>query len=202
MRKIVTILIITLVLSFPTTAFAETPSKEAEVSVSNIPDIINVGESIELSAVTVKQGSSYEEKWNGATAEGTVFDENTNEYISKAVFYAEKPGTYVINYQIKMRAGNSNSYFTGTVEKTIKVINSVSVKGAAIRNLVFNETDSDGSISGYSVQGRTYILWSDGSATPYGSIFFFMRADEISKDIRVSFTVESKEYSYLVTVDR
>ncbi len=204
MRKIVPTLIITLLLlSFPVAVLAETLSKEAEVSVSNIPDIINIGEIIELSAVTVKQGSYYEDKWNGAVAVDTVFNGDRDEYISKAVFYADKPGTYVIKYEIKMRAGNSNIYFTGTVEKTVIVINSMAVEGADIRNIVFNEvTDSDGNISGYSVKGITYILWSDGSATPYGSISFFMSADEISRDVRVSFNVDGVNYSYVVTIDR
>ena len=204
MRKIFTTLIITLLLlSFPVAVLAETLSKEAEVSISNITDIINVGETIELSAVTVKQGSYYEDKWNGATAVDTVFNEDTDEYISKAVFYADKPGTYVINYEIKMSAGNSSRSFTGTVEKTIKVINCMTVQGADIRNIVFNEvTDTDGNISGYSVNGITYILWRDGSATPYGSISFFMRADEISRDVRVSFTVDGVNYLYVVTIDR
>lgn len=180
-----------------------TDQKLVEVKLSDIPETINQGETLELTATTLKHGSDYEEEWNGAIKDKTVFDAITGAYVSKAVFKAEKPGTYTISYCIYMSSGGSTTAFYGKVEKTITVINPVTVVGAGIRNLVINPVyGTDGSIITYLASGSVYAIWSDQSATPCSSIFFSFGPDETVKNVDVTFTIGGVQYYYTVTVSR
>lgn len=124
-------------------------------------------------------------------------------YISKAVFTAEKPGIYNISYNIDMLAGESSIVFSGKAERTIEVINPITVVGADIRNLVIEPIyKGDGSISAYSASGTVYALWSDNTTTPYGSMFFFFGPDETRKNLNITLLINGKQYIYTVTVNR
>jgi hypothetical protein len=103
-----------------------------------------------------------------------------------------------------MYAGNSNTEFIGKEVKTIEVLSSSpQVISADVRDIsVTEKLGADGTVTGYSVCGTVYILMSDGTATPYSSIFLFFGADETARDVWVDFTLDGKPYSYLVTVRR
>jgi hypothetical protein len=103
-----------------------------------------------------------------------------------------------------MYAGNSSTEFTAKEVRIIEVLSSSpQVIGAEVRDIsVTEKLGADGTVTGYSVCGTVYILMSDGTATPYSSIFLFFGADETARDVWVDFTLDGKPYSYLVTVRR
>lgn len=204
MKKIMfAITVLALMMSLPAATWAGSGPKEAEVTLSDVPSSLNVGETIEITATSVKQGSGYTDGWVNAAPVSSGFDPETGTYLSKAAFTAEKPGVYQIRYWIRMTAGNSNTAFEREVERTIEVTGQTTVVGAAVRNLSTSPVyRQDGSISAYSAAGRIYILWSDGSATPGGAVYFYFGSDEISKTIRVSFYQNGNTYIYPVTVTR
>jgi len=177
--------------------------KNADVTVSDTPAVLNVGETVILTAATGKHGSSYNDNWNNAVKSITEFDPNTGTYISKAEFTAQKAGIYTISYNIDMFAGKSGIAFSGKAERTIKVISPVTIIGADIRDLVISPFyKADGSIKSYSASGTTYAIWSDNTAKPYSSIFFFFGPDETAKDINVTLNINSIQYTYTVAVKR
>lgn len=204
MKKVFAIIItMVIVLGASIGTMAESLPKYCEVILSTSAEIVNVGETVELNALTLKRGSSYTVEWNGAEDTGTVLDKDTGNYVSTAIFKADKPGIYTVTYKIQMNTGNTNTFFEGTAFTTIEVRNPVTVVGADIRDLVIKPLlKPEGTVSGYLVQGNTYIVWSNNTSTLYGTVSFFMGTYEISKDIYVMFNVEGKQYTYNVTVTR
>lgn len=166
---------------------------------------VDIGESVELTAVTPKCGSAFTEEWSGAKRSYNEKDDFKEEYLSKAVFMEEKAGIYTVKYNIFMEAGKSNKVFMGeaSIDIEVKEAESISVKGAKIDNLIIKEITNQysGNVY-YAAQGNTYIVWSDNSLTPYSTIFFVFQQNEFSKDVNVSFTVNSEKYDFLVNVTR
>lgn len=182
---------------------AASDPKDIEVTLSESATVVNIGETIALVATTSKHGSNYTDNWNNAVKSVTEFDPITEAYISTASFTAENPGIYPISYTITMTAGDSATTFSKTVERTIKVINSHTVTGADLRNLVITPIyKSDGSVSVYSAYGTIYALWSDNTATQNGSVYFFFGADETTKNIDVTLNIDGKLYTFTVAVHR
>lgn len=180
-----------------------TDLKNVEVILSDAPEVVKVGDKVELTATTKKQGSAYNDNWSNAVASTTVYDAATGTYISKAEFSAEKPGTYTISYCIDMTAGISGTGFRGMVVKTITVINPVTLIGADIRDMVITPVyKADGSLLVYSVSGKVYALWSDQTATPYSSLFFNFGPNETEKNVDVTITDNGIQYNFVVTVYR
>lgn len=206
MKKItifITILSILLINFTCISASAASEQKNIEAILSNTPDIVKVGETVILTATTEKHGSSYNDSWSNAVKSFTILDTETDTYISKAVFIAEKPGIYNISYSINMFPGKSNVDFISKVEKTIEVIDPVTIAGADIRNLVIEPVyKADGSISAYTAFGTVYVLWSNQTTTPYSSIFFGFDPNETMKNINVTIPYNGVEYNYVITVKR
>lgn len=191
------------ILSLPALSLAQPADKEIPVSISASSSTVKCGEVVTLTAAADKHGSSFEDAWIEAEKTGTEFDRNTGKYISKAAFTAKDAGIYNIKYFIKMKAGKSNTYFTAAASYTINVINPVTVVGAEIRNISIKPViRPDGSISIYSASGDVYVLWSDGTSTSHGKIYFFFGSAETSKKVSVSFNINNKVYSYQVVVTR
>lgn len=164
---------------------------------------IKAGESVILTAVSLKHGSAYEDMWSGASALGTVLDEESESYISSAVFTAGEPGIYTVTYDIQMKAGKSDVLFAGNASKTIEVTGSAVVTGAEIRGLVVTPIkNSQGDIVSYLACGYTYILYSDGTSKEYGFISFYFGVNETEKDISVTVYEDGKYYTYTVRVSR
>jgi len=188
---------------FPLTVSAE--EKDCIVDVAIFADTTNVkiGESVTLKAVSVKQGSSYQVNWNGARDQGTILDNAGDTYVSTAGFSSDKPGTYKVEYSILMKAGNSDKCFWGKAVETITVYEEKkTVVGADIKKLTITPAvKSDGSTI-YSALGTTYVLWSDGTSEPYGTVYFFFQENEYSKNIDVVFNIDGQIYKYAVTVIR
>lgn len=204
MRKLAFIIaILSIFFSFTIGVSADTVPKDIEVILSETTAVANIGDTIILTATTTKHGSSYSDNWDNAAKSITEFDPITETYISKAFFTAEKPGIYNISYTINMTAGDSNTVFSKTVEKTIEVIDSVTLIGADIRDLEVTPIyNADGSISVYSAFGTIYALWSDNTATPNGSLFFFFNPDETTKNIDVTLNINGIPTIYTVTANR
>lgn len=122
MKKLA-ILVVILTLLVGSTSFASAANEPKTITVvlSETPTIVKAGEAVTFMAVSEKHGSSYSDFWSNAEGEQTVFDEETECYISEAVFQADKPGIYTISYEITMYAGKSNIAFTGKIERTIEV---------------------------------------------------------------------------------
>lgn len=180
-----------------------TDQKQVEAKLSEVPETINQGETLVLSAATLKQGSDYIDEWGEAVKDSTTFDAVTGTYISKAVFKADKPGTYTISYYINMSAGGSTTAFYGKVEKTITVVNPVTVVGAEIRDLVINPVyGADGSVLLYMASGNVYAIWSNQTATPCSSTFFSFGPGETVKNVNVAFKIDGIQYNYTVAVSR
>lgn len=194
---------IILVLIIPALSSAQSVNKEIPAEISASSSTVKCGDVVTLTAVTGKRGSSFEDSWTEAAKILTEYDDDTGKYISKASFAAKNAGVYNIKYLIRMKAGKSDTYFTAEVSYTINVINPITVVGAEIRDIsVKPVTRPDGSISVYSASGDVYVLWSDGTSTSYGKIYFFFGQAEISKKVNVSFNINNKVYSYQVTVTR
>ncbi|NJD02489.1 MAG: hypothetical protein FIA99_07820 [Ruminiclostridium sp.] len=205
MKKILSVMLIyILLMSLMIPVYADSWAKEVEVDVSASATMVDVGESVELRAIIPVHGSSFEDGWLGAEESGTTLDKDSVNYISTAVFNAVKPGKYTIEYNITMYAGKSNVVFVGKGSVTIEVIGKITVVGAAIKDLVVYSPvyKIDGSISYYPAKGTTCILWSDGSITSYGTIFFNFGAGETQKQLTFTVYVASIPYTYTVIVNR
>lgn len=204
MKKVfVIVLVLLLSLSISSSAFAQSKAKEIDVDITCTKDIVEVGETVTLTAVLAKHGSMYEVDWLGATDGGTVLDRAMGNYVSTATFVVDEPGIYTVKYEMKMKAGRSEGFFIGKAEYTIEVINSATVVGAEIREISIDEVlGSDGSILYYSAKGKVYTIWSDNTENLYGTIFFSFRPDELAKDINVKLYIDGEIYMYTVPVSR
>jgi hypothetical protein len=204
MKKIAFIItILSIFFSFTIGVSADSVVKDIEVALSETAAIVNIGETISIIATSTKHGSSYSDNWDNAINSITEYDPITATYVSKALFTAEKPGVYNISYTIKMTAGDSDTVFSKTVERTIEVIDPRTVIGADIRDLEITPIyNTDGSISVYSAFGTIYALWSDNTTTQNSSFYFFFNPDETTKNIDVTFNIDGKLYTYTLTVNR
>ncbi|WHH61078.1 hypothetical protein [Petroclostridium sp. X23] len=205
MKKILaTLVIIMAMLNLSTSVMAGTLFKEVEVTLSPADTVIEVGETMVLTASTQKKGSSYFDGWEGAVEGDTILDNATGNYISSAVFTAVQPGTYTITYSIGMDAGNNTDKFIGTATQVVTVADTAPViTGVEVRNLTVDEVrDANDRIIGYNVFGKAYILWSDSTEVEYAVIYLYFNADEVSKDIDITVDADGQSYTYTVTVVR
>ena len=100
-----------------------------------------------------------------------------------------------------MDAGNSGQSFAGTGSVTITVVAPVTVQTVEVRNITaVPRIDSLGEIIGYSAAGDVYIIWSDGTATSYGRIFFNFAAGQVTRNLNVTVYVDGQAYTYTVCV--
>ena len=182
---------------------AASDPKDIEVILSDTATVAKIGETINLTATAPKHGSYYTDNWDNAVKCVTEFDSITETYISRAFFTAEKPGIYHISYTITMTAGDSDTTFSKTVERTIEVIDPHTVIGADLRDLEITPIyKADGSISVYSAYGTIYALWSDNTSTLNGSLYFFFSPNETTKNIDVTLNINGKLYTYMVNATR
>jgi hypothetical protein len=205
MKKIAVILAMLSTLFFSSSmgVWAASDPKDIDVILSDTASVMQIGETVELTATTDKHGSTYTDKWDNAEKIATVFVSQTGTYISKASFTAERPGRYYISYTINMTSGSSNTVFTKKVERTIVVADSAKVVGALIKDLTVKPVyRSDGSISAYRAFGATYALWSDNTSALNGSVCFSFSPEETSTDVDVTLYINDRPYSYTVTVTR
>lgn len=203
MKKVAVIItVLSLLLGSIAGVSADSSLKDIEVTLSDTPAVVNLGETIELTATAEKHGSDYIDAWENADKAFTEPEPITDTYISKAVFKPQKPGVYVVSYVIKMTSGSSDTIFFKRVERTIEVIDHT-VVGAAIKDLNISPIyDEAGNISLYRACGTVYTLWSNTTETPSDSVYFFFGPDETTKDIDVQFIIDGKQYYYTVTVNR
>jgi PBP1b-binding outer membrane lipoprotein LpoB len=92
---------------------------------------VAVGETVTLTAATLKHGSGYTVEWKVNQEEYAVNSQSTSlnkegSYVSTAKFEADKAGTYTISYGIVMNAGKSGVTFVGEDSITIKVVDETS----------------------------------------------------------------------------
>lgn len=184
-------------------AYSDSEVKMVEAAVSASAVKVNTGESVTLSAIVPKQGSSYTDSWLLAEKEQTIINVESDSYVSTAVFTAQEPGIYTIEYNIAMDAGKSGVIFSGKGSVTIEVTGVKTVVGAAIRDLVIKPVyDSDGRLTSYLAVGNKCIVWSNGDIEIIGTIGFFFGLNETSKTIEVTFKVSDVNYKYDVAVSR
>ncbi len=146
-----------------------TVEKDVDVDISADITKVNVGDTVQLRANTIKHGSDYTDNWVDATKVSTAFDSVYGEYISTAIYTAESPGTYTITYSINMSSGANTSKFSGSNSITIEVVDPVTVIGAELRNIKSATLiNSDGSIRGYVGSGEVYALYSNGTSKNTG----------------------------------
>jgi len=177
-------------------------SKSVDVSLAASSVIVKAGEAVQLTAVTVKQGSAFTDNWTGAAKSSTVISEN-GTCVSSAEFMASAPGTHVVTYDIVMDAGSSGVNFEGTGSITITVVEPITVQTVEVRNITsVPKTDLLGNISGYSAIGDIYLIWSDGTATNYGKLFFNFSATQVTRSLCVTVYADGQAYSYTVWVTR
>lgn len=163
---------------------------------------VKVGETITLTAKTLKKGSGYIEQWDGAQLSKTYLDESMGNYVSEAQFTPNQAGTYTITYTVQMYTGNNELKFISSASKTIEVISDVKeVIGLEVINVnAYPNTNADGSIRGYSVLGELNVLWSDNTSTPYGTVAYFFLPNEKSRVVNPTVNINSQEYSFPVTI--
>lgn len=174
-------------------------STEVSVGIQASPATVNSGESIELTAVTPKHGSSFTDSWSIAEKSGTTLDVDTGCYISKAVFKAAEPGEYTIEYNITMDAGSSDVLFIGRGSFTVKVIGVTNtVIGAKISIDTLSKKDING-ITYYNATGNEYAIWSNGEESPsIGFISINFGVNDSYKDINVKIG----DCTYIVRVEK
>lgn len=196
-------IVITMLAGLTTFVSAASEPKTVDVTLNDTPATVVPGEAVVLKAICKRSGSSFDVAWTNAIEGQTVFDEETECYVSEAVFHQDKPGVYTISCDIIMCAGKSSTTFVSRVERTIEVTGSVTLKGAEIRDLTAKPVYcSDGSVACYDASGRIYSLWSDGTANLYGSIYFYFGADETSKTVNVTIYDKGIKYVYPLAVNR
>lgn len=160
--------------------------KIAAVTLSASAINVTLGQTVTLTAATLKQGSSYSDSWSGATKISTMLDEATGSYISTAAFSAATPGTYTISYSITMGAGKSTVAFNGADSITITVTNPASITGAAAKNVIATpKYNNQGHLTGYDSTADIYALWSNGAETFYGTVNFNFSPNQTSRNIDV-----------------
>ena len=204
MKKVLALItIFSLVLTVGLPVAAKSDPKSIETVVKGDAVKLKVGDKVTLTVETEKHGSSYTEEWDGAKGVTTILDKDTGMYISKAKFYAERPGIYTITYSITMKAGKSKMVFLGRASKTIEVVDSVKFTGVEINDVsVTPVNNSSGEVIGYSAMGNVYTVWSDGSSKLYGTTYFFFSPNQISRYVYVTVWVDGEEYVYKVNVSR
>lgn len=204
MKRILSVILAAVVLFYLSAGVsAEERAKETDVNLSTAVETVNVGETVTLTAETLKHGSSYTDEWSGAQKTDTVLDEESGCYVSTAIFTAEEPGIYTVSYTIQMQAGKSMVLFSATASKTIEVTGEKTVKGVEIKNLTVNPVrNTAGDVVSYLAVGNIYILWSDGTSTLYGTTSFFFGPDQYSKEVTVKVYVDGDCYSFTVDVSR
>lgn len=197
------VLVITVIMSLSISVQAETVVKEPTTKLEVSQVTAKVGETISLTASTVKKGSVYVDYWVGANPEKTIKDDVTERYISTAKFTAQEPGQYTITYRIEMQAGKSDVFFEGFASQIIEVVDEVTVAGIEIRDVVFTDViGPDGTIVGCNILGNLCILWSNGTVDVYGTVCSYMGADETEKTVSGIVTVEGQQYPYTVVITR
>lgn len=180
-------------LAMATAAFAQsTEIKEADVElkITQMVEVIKEGESVDLEALTMKKGSSYNVTWsvlglttNGDTdavnpedytlddygytlealpVEGT--DELADTYVAKAKFTGKKAGTYQITAAVTMKAGKSHVSWVGEDSKDVKVEAALKVVGLLAKTTkVEAEKNNQGKVTGYNVTYDVYVKHEDGT---------------------------------------
>jgi len=188
---------------FPLSASAEGGECTVNVLISADATNVKVGESVILTASSIKKGSSYEVNWDGAVDQGTVLDTTNGTYISTAEFSADTPGVYQVEYSIILQAGKSDKCFGGKAVKIITVSGEEkSIVGADIKDLLISPVVRKDGSEIYSAFGTSHVLWSDNTSKPYGAVYFYFQENEYSKNIDVTFNIDGKAYCYTVTVTR
>ncbi len=202
MKKILSVMLMfILLMSLMIPAYADSEAKEVEAAVSASATKVNIGESVELSAVVPKHGSTFTDSWSLAEKVGTILDEDSESYISTAVFKAVEPGKYTIEYNITMQAGKSNVVFVGKGSVTIEVTGEITVVGAEIIVTSFKSVlNNYGSTLYYKAEGKKYAVWSNGKRLYCGFISFNFGINDTFRDVNVTLNTTSGVYSYWVKV--
>jgi hypothetical protein len=165
--------------------------KAADVSLTSSVETANLGETVTLTAITMKKGSDYTDEWIGATKVGTVLNHD-GYYVSTAEFKADV--TVNVQYRIIMTAGKSKVSFTGQSETTVVVSKPAPavVVGIEVKNI-----RPDPQLAGEYL-ADIYAVLSDGTLRPEGSMFFSIPSGQTSKTLYL--TVEGKRYTYIVNI--
>jgi hypothetical protein len=175
-----------------TGAFAQSVEpKEADVKleITQLVEVIKVGETVDLEALTQKKGSSYEVEWSvsGLNLDGTTFsvsvdsfelvegdttivplpvegtDLYVDTYVSKATFTGNEVGTYQITASVVMQAGKSHVSWEGSDSKNIEVEAAKTVTGLIAKTTsVEEEFNKQGKVTGYNVTYDVYIQYDNG----------------------------------------
>jgi uncharacterized protein YjdB len=120
-RLLVVLAVLGLLAGSTASAGAAPPPKTASVALSPATATLTVGQTLDLTATTLKQGSAYSDGWSGAAKLGTVLNAD-GYYVSTARFTAAAPGTYLVTYHITMTAGRSDVAWQGQASATITVV--------------------------------------------------------------------------------
>jgi hypothetical protein len=202
MKKLhIFLVVFVLILLNPIQVLASSLPKITESTLSASVDQVKVGETITLTAETLKQGSDFSNQWNGAIASKTYLDETTGNYVSEAKFTPNQAGTYTISYTIDMYTGNDEIKFTSSVSKSVEVISDAKeVIGLEVKNIkIYPITYPDGTIW-YSILGKVYVLWNDNTSTFNRTVGYFFMPNEKSRVVNITVNLDNKEYTFPVTI--
>jgi len=186
-KLLIVILTLLMLVGISANSIAKPSPKCADVSLTGPAAAVKPGETVTLTAVTLKHGSDFTDEWVGATKIETVLTED-GYYVSTAEVTAQVPVT--VQYKIIMTAGNSEVSFAGQAETAISVEKSAEVMGVEVKNICL-VPESTG-----LYRGDVYCVLSDGTLSEYGSIYFGFRESQSSKLLYI--TVDGREYSVTV----
>jgi len=188
-KLLVVVLTLLMLVGIPAGSFAEPSAKDAGVSLISSAATVKPGETVTLTAVTLKQGSAYTDEWIGATKITTVLTED-GYYVSTAEISPEV--TVTVQYKITMTAGNCGTSFIGQAETVISATKPAEVVGIEVKNI-----RPEPEIPGF-YKGDVYVVFSDGNLNEYGVVYFGLREGQITKVFYVS--VNGTRYTYTLNL--
>lgn len=160
------------------------------------------GDDIDLSAVTVKQGSSMADSWTGTgvTQVGTTtLNTATGSYESAAVLDTSEAGEYEIEYSAIMAAGKSGVQFVGGKKTTVTVVeSSVTVKKITVRvlSVTARTASGTGAVTGYNATADGVAEFSDGSTVQIDEFSFNYNKWENDAKVEVTVVVNGEELTF------
>lgn len=209
------LLIALFVFGITASAFASSAPKSANVSlfvngseVVNESAVIEVdeGDTVNLSAVTVKQGSSFEDDWeiNGSSVSHTTsLNTSTGNYESGTSLNTSAAGEFDIEYSIVMLAGKSSVTFVGGKKTTVTVVEpTVSVKKITIKvkSVEARYASGSGNLTGYEATADATIELSDGTTDVIEDIEFNYNKHMNDAEVQLEITVDGTAKTFVLEV--
>lgn len=207
----ISLLVMIFMFGLAANSFAGTATKSANVSlwingteVTDESAVVEVdkGDTVNLSAITAKQGSSYTDDWkvNGsANTYSTTLNTSTGNYESATALNTATAGEFEIEYSIVMLAGKSSVTFAGGKKTNVTVVEStVSVKKITIKvkSVEARYASGNGNLNGYEATADGTIELTDGNTDDIDDFSFNYNKFANDKNIEIKVIIDGVTSTY------